>query len=130
MSNTSEPFIQVQDVTPKRHPEFYFDDGTITFLVGLTSNRGLLIGPPSFNTSLSDQVENHLFRVHRHFFVRESAVFRDMLSIPSGPEMSMEGLSDDKPIALEDVKSLDFERMMWMFYNEFVALAPCLQHCS
>jgi hypothetical protein len=49
-----------------------------------------------------------------------------MLSIPSGSETATEGLSDDKPIVLEDVKSLDFERMMWMFYNEFVspALSP------
>jgi hypothetical protein len=49
-----------------------------------------------------------------------------MLSIPSGSETATEGLSDDKPIVLEDVKSLDFERMMWMFYNEFVAPAPYL----
>ena len=64
------------------------------------------------------QVENDLFRVHRHFFVRESVVFRYMLSIPSGSTAATEGLSDDKPILLQNVKSTDFECMMWMFYNK------------
>jgi hypothetical protein len=59
-------------------------------------------------------VENHLFRVHRHFFVRESIVFRDKLSMPS--EVA-QGASDDNLIELEDVKSIDFERMLWMFYK-------------
>ncbi|KIM74907.1 hypothetical protein PILCRDRAFT_25199, partial [Piloderma croceum F 1598] len=77
------------------HAEYYFEDGNIIFLV-----------------------ENDLFRVHRHFFVRESVVFRDMLSIPSGSKTATEGLSDDKPILLQNVKSIDFERMMWMFYNK------------
>jgi hypothetical protein len=65
------------------------------------------------------KVENDLFRVHRHFFVRESVVFRDMFSLPTGSETTTEGgLSDDKPIILQDVKSVDFENMLWMFYNE------------
>ena len=66
----------------------------------------------------TSQVERDLFRVHRYFFVRESVVFRDMLSIPSGSETATEGLSDDKPILLQDVRSIDFEHMMWMFYNK------------
>jgi len=80
--------------SPKRHPEYY-----------------------ALNFCLISQVENYLFRVHRYFFVRESVVFRDMLSIPSGSEKATEGLADDKPIKLQGVKSIDFERMMWMFYN-------------
>ncbi|KZP10455.1 hypothetical protein FIBSPDRAFT_833449 [Athelia psychrophila] len=76
-----------------RHPNLYLEDGNIIFLV-----------------------ENTLYRVHRHFFVRQSPVFRDMLSVPSGSDKE-EGLSDDAPIRLP-VESLDFERFLWLFYNE------------
>jgi hypothetical protein len=37
-----------------------------------------------------------------------------MLSFPSG---SAEGQSDDCPIVLQNVKSIDFERLVWIFYN-------------
>jgi hypothetical protein len=70
-------------------------------------------------------VENDLFRVHRYFFIRESVVFRDMFSLPTGSETFTEGQSDDRPIVLQDVKSADFEGLVWMFYNELVvSLAP------
>jgi hypothetical protein len=62
------------------------------------------------------QVENDLFRVHRYFFIRESVVFRDMLSIPVS-DKAREGDSDDKPITLEGIKSNDFRALMWMFYD-------------
>lgn len=65
------------------------------------------------------QVENVLFCVHRHFLVRDSVVFRDMLSVPTGENDKIpEGLSDDRPIVLHTVKSIDFERLLWMFYNK------------
>jgi hypothetical protein len=42
-----------------------------------------------------------------------------MFSLSAGSETTIEeGLSDDKPIILQDVKSVDFENMLWMFYNE------------
>jgi len=50
-----------------------------------------------------------------------------MLLIPSGSETTVEGISDHNPIVLQDVKSIDFERMLWMFYNEF---SSCLTFCS
>jgi len=75
-----------------RHPNYYLEDGNIIFLV-----------------------EKILFRVHRYFFTRESKVFRDMFSMPSGT--IVEGLSDDKPIFLEGVKSVDFQRLLWLFYD-------------
>jgi hypothetical protein len=64
------------------------------------------------------QVENDLFRVHRHFFTRESVIFRDMLSMPTEPDTTVEGESDDKPIILEGVKSIDFEHLLWMWYEK------------
>ena len=62
-------------------------------------------------------MENDLFCIHRHFFIRESVVFRDMLLFPSGSETFTEGQSDDRPIVLQNVKSIDFERLIWIFYN-------------
>jgi hypothetical protein len=41
-----------------------------------------------------------------------------MLSIPSGSETTIGGLSDDNPIVLQGVKRVDFENILWMFYNE------------
>jgi hypothetical protein len=41
-----------------------------------------------------------------------------VLSIPSGSKKTPEGLSDGDPIVLQDVKSIDFEHFLWMFYNE------------
>jgi len=84
----------VQDTKHKHDPGYYFKDGNIIFLV-----------------------ENDLFRVHRHFFIRESAVFRDMLSLPASPDTEVEGDSDDKPIILEGIKSSDFRALMWMWYD-------------
>jgi len=40
-----------------------------------------------------------------------------MLSLPSGSETFTEGQLDDRPIVLQNVKSIDFERMVWIFYN-------------
>ncbi|KIM76793.1 hypothetical protein PILCRDRAFT_91427 [Piloderma croceum F 1598] len=91
--NLRSPSVNVP-AGPKHHPKYYFEDGNIIFLV-----------------------ENDLFCIHRHFFVRESVVFRDMLSFPSGSETFTEGQSDDRPIVLQNVKSIDFERMVWIFYN-------------
>ena len=81
--------------------------------------RYLLLG---FNNIF--QVGKSLFRVHRYFFIRESVIFRDMLSIPSGSEAAIEGLSDENPIILEDVKKVHFEWMLWMFYNELSTSLP------
>jgi hypothetical protein len=76
------------------HPDYYFNGGNIVFLV-----------------------ETDLYRVHRHFFTRESAVFRDMLSIPAPPDADVKGESDDKPIVLAGVRSNDFRALIWMWYD-------------
>ena len=79
----------------QRHERYYLDDGNIVFLV-----------------------EGELFRVHRYFFLRDSPIFRDMLSIPvPASSSSPEGTSDDNPIVLDQVESKDFEHLLWMYYN-------------
>jgi hypothetical protein len=63
------------------------------------------------------QIENVLFNIHRYFLTRDSVVFRDMLSLPISDDMVTEGLSNDNPILLEGVRSVDFARLLWMFYH-------------
>ncbi|KAI9513379.1 hypothetical protein F5148DRAFT_1020 [Russula earlei] len=81
---------------PSRHEEFYFTDEMTVF-----------------------QVENRLFRVHRHFLAENSLVFSSMFSLPRGPEASSaaEGASDAKPIHLAGVTELEFETLLRYFYK-------------
>ncbi|KIJ05264.1 hypothetical protein PAXINDRAFT_21460 [Paxillus involutus ATCC 200175] len=59
-------------------------------------------------------VENHLYRIHSHFFHRESSFFRQKMDGPNGNEpVSTELLR----YTLDDVKSEDFARFLWVFYN-------------
>jgi len=59
-------------------------------------------------------VENHLYRIHSHFFHRESSFFRQRMDGPDGNEpVSTELLR----YTLDDVKSEDFARFLWVFYN-------------
>jgi hypothetical protein len=63
------------------------------------------------------QVENILFRVHRYFFTRESAYFRNKLPHPPPPGEITKGTTDNHPLLLEDALHVDFERFLWVFYN-------------
>jgi hypothetical protein len=57
------------------------------------------------------QVENHLFRVHSYFFDRESTFFHQKLSAASPPGEDRVGASDRNAFTLENVRSIDFERV-------------------
>jgi len=63
------------------------------------------------------RVENTLFRVHRYFFTRDSALFREKLPHPPPPGEFTKGSSDSNPFVLEDTLRIDFERLLWVFYN-------------
>jgi len=63
------------------------------------------------------RVENHLFRVHRYFFTRDSSFFRDKLPHPPPPGEFTKGSSDNNPFVLEETLIVDFERLLWVFYN-------------
>jgi hypothetical protein len=65
------------------------------------------------------QVENHLYRIHSHFFERESLFFRQKFQSAEGEER---GSSDNNAYTLDDVKSEDFARFLWVFYNPYVYL--------
>lgn len=78
-----------------RHPSYYIPGGDVVF-----------------------RVENTLFRVHRYFFTRDSSVFLDKLPHPPPPGEFSKGSSDNNPLFLEDTLKVDFENLLWVFYNE------------
>ncbi|KAG2068150.1 hypothetical protein BDR04DRAFT_792080 [Suillus decipiens] len=71
------------------HPEYYLNDGNITF-----------------------HVEGTLFRVHRHFFERESQFF-----VKEFADTPQDGTSDSRAFRLDKVTSADFAKMLWVWYN-------------
>jgi len=89
------PWQQV--IMPKRHEEYYFDDGSVILLVDGT-----------------------LFRVHRYYFTRESQIFADMFSLPpceaSGSSGTREGQSDSSPIEIPGVAKQEMESFLGFVY--------------
>ncbi|KAH9993323.1 hypothetical protein BJV74DRAFT_833475 [Russula compacta] len=79
-----------------RHEEFYFTDEMTVF-----------------------QVENRLFRVHRHFLAENSLVFSSMFSLPlvHVDGTPAEGTCDANPIHLSGVTELEFETLLRYFYK-------------
>ncbi|KAH8997939.1 hypothetical protein EDB92DRAFT_1837021 [Lactarius akahatsu] len=69
------------------------------------------------------QVENRLFRVHRHFLAENSLVFSSMFSLPrttattGDSTAEAEGTSDANPIHLPGVTELEFETLLRYFYK-------------
>ncbi|KAG1741465.1 uncharacterized protein EDB91DRAFT_1052552 [Suillus paluster] len=72
------------------HKDYYLRGGDLNVLIG-----------------------NYHYRVHSHFFYRESLVWRQMI----GESPDEHGPADAAPFNLEDVKNEDFERFLWVFYN-------------
>ncbi|KAJ7104586.1 hypothetical protein C8R43DRAFT_819767, partial [Mycena crocata] len=62
-------------------------------------------------------VENKLFRIHRYFFERESKFFKTQLAVPATPGGPRFGTADDNAIMLDNVRSRDFAKLLWVFYN-------------
>jgi hypothetical protein len=88
------PPIQPSVERVRRHRDYYIEGGDIIFLV-----------------------ENYLFRVHRYFFERESPVFRKQLAEAAHAGHPRIGMSDTDPCVLHDVRTDDFSRFLWVFYN-------------
>ncbi|CCM00973.1 uncharacterized protein FIBRA_03021 [Fibroporia radiculosa] len=84
---------KLSNLCQRKHDRFYFDDGTVVFLV-----------------------EDVLFKVHRYFLEHKSEVFQTMFMLcpPEGQEV--EGESAGRPIILEDTRAIDFERFLTIFY--------------
>ncbi|OJA15025.1 hypothetical protein AZE42_05251 [Rhizopogon vesiculosus] len=69
----------------RNHPQYFIPTGDAEFLT-----------------------QSVLFKVHRHFFERESEFFKKLFA---------EGEGDSKPYTL-DVSAEDFAHFMWVFYDE------------
>ncbi|EIW54054.1 uncharacterized protein TRAVEDRAFT_91862, partial [Trametes versicolor FP-101664 SS1] len=81
--------------SPVRHAEYYFEDGNLVILV-----------------------ENTLFRLFRSTFTRHSVVFKDLFSLPTGPNLGqpIEGDDDTNPLTFSGISATDFERLLWVLY--------------
>jgi hypothetical protein len=69
------------------------------------------------------QVEKRLFRVHKHFLVRDSEFFRGMFECPLPPGEEVEGRRDSKPITLHGVSQHEFRCLLRFFYNRYAPIA-------
>jgi len=101
---TCDASVPLAAPASSRHDEFYLTDEMTVF-----------------------QVENRLFRVHRHFLAENSPIFNALFSLPQPrvPNESeaeddaapVEGASDENPICLYGVTELEFETLLRFFYK-------------
>ncbi|SJK98026.1 uncharacterized protein ARMOST_01282 [Armillaria ostoyae] len=63
-------------------------------------------------------VDDVLFRVPRYQFIENSETFRAMFTLPQAETDTVEGDSDDKPIQLQGVSKVDFERLLKFMYPQ------------
>ncbi|KAF7291419.1 BTB domain-containing protein [Mycena indigotica] len=65
------------------------------------------------------QVETQLFKIHRHFLVKESEVFNTMFQCPPGPGAETpDGADDAHPILTPGVTVAEFEALLDFFYTD------------
>jgi hypothetical protein len=57
------------------------------------------------------QVENNIFKVPKRYFENNSGIFRDILTRDVDKDFS-----DEKPICLNAIKQVDFERFLAVLY--------------
>jgi hypothetical protein len=99
-----------------RHPDYYLEDGNLVVLVRLVFCNAIEVHKPGVR-----QVEGTLFNVHRSTLTRHSSVFRDVFALPApaaapnAPYIA-EGTSDEFPLQLAGIPSVDFERLLWVLY--------------
>ncbi|KAF8599779.1 hypothetical protein BDV93DRAFT_560076 [Ceratobasidium sp. AG-I] len=84
-----------------RDPNYYFEDGSVVFLV-----------------------EEYLFKIQCSIITSKSEVFRDMFGLPiqaksSKPNLSssLEGSCDENPIVIPQVKARQFRNLLLFFYG-------------
>ena len=99
----------VARVTGKKVDDsFYFQDAFFEVSVSIFCTLLLRCLTCSY---IAQQVQNTIFKIHRHEFVDNSPIFRDMFAADI-----TEGLVPDKPIQLEGVSANDFRQLMKVMY--------------
>ncbi|CCA68695.1 hypothetical protein PIIN_02559 [Serendipita indica DSM 11827] len=81
---------------PTSHPRFYFQTGDLVF-----------------------QVENAIFKVHRHFLMEHSPVLQDMFSASHLIERSGDGEDDSPAFVLKDDSLRGWECILSLFYPQY-----------
>lgn len=76
----------------EKHDQFYFEDGSVTFLI-----------------------EKTLYRLHKSLLITDSSVFAEILALPSGTGDDPKGTSNQNPIRLNQNKS-DFDCFLSFYY--------------
>lgn len=98
---------------PQPHDTYYITGGDLHFLV---SNYHQNVGFVSPNTP-SLQVEKTLFRVHSHFFIRDSVMFNKLLQPSATAGSHFRKGSESNHIIITDVSSDDFATFLGVFYT-------------
>jgi hypothetical protein len=61
-------------------------------------------------------VEERIFKVPRHHFNRNSEIFSTTFTLPAGDGIHAEGESDENPVVLEGISSIDFKSLLKVLY--------------
>ncbi|KIM82558.1 hypothetical protein PILCRDRAFT_820414 [Piloderma croceum F 1598] len=75
--------------------------------------------------SVTFLVEGVLFKVPRRYFEKNSNIWSDVFTLPLGSNQA-EGSSDENPIRLESISSIDFQRLLMVMYPEN-SLSQCVK---
>ncbi|KAJ8502767.1 hypothetical protein ONZ45_g11454 [Pleurotus djamor] len=67
-------------------------------------------------------VEDRLFKVPRNRFMAESPVFRTMTEFPPGPNLQVDGMSDEQPLRLDLVGREEFISLLRFFFPSDVKI--------
>lgn len=70
-------------------------------------------------------MEGKLFKVPRKPFEDQSDVFKSMFTLPPGHNAEVDGLTDDKPIHLDNIKKNDFRSFLQVLFPPLVSLSLC-----
>ncbi|KAJ7798185.1 hypothetical protein B0H14DRAFT_2907677 [Mycena olivaceomarginata] len=79
-----------------------------------STSSGLARDKTYYLETITFQVEDRLFKVPRCHFERDSEIFATAYTLPAAEKG--EGLSDENPIILEGISSVDFERLLAALY--------------
>jgi len=98
------------DLPQKRHPEFYFTDGMVTFLVSF-----VFISIYNFvltEKKVPEEIQEMLYRLYPGLLTKHSVVFETMLSLPQSQQacqQDAEGHYDKNPIVLHGIVRQEFD---------------------
>ena len=97
-----------------RHGAYYIDEGDL--VVRVSSSPSEERGAPAHRLLWLLQAEDTLYRFHS-FHIERATSYLDAKIQALSDVPANEGGSDDNPLVLDEVKSQDFEHLMWFFYE-------------